>query len=461
MELHHFAIFAIALSMLILAGCVDETQPQENTQNRQTQYCPASCDDGNPCTTDFCADYQCTHTNLDGPQPGCLVFNSDTCTQETCSAGTCILQKQYPECSTDTDCNSGLTCEGAGKCSAKCTNESSQPVPDNGQATQTQQNNGQATQVQSGCPPEHPIQKDYNWKFEGKEYSLTLCYVDVGIDTWRSRDRQRNYANFVDDPYSTASIDLLANDLDRLSSQQGFGEWQKVNFMMAFVQGLPYTSDLVTTGYDNYPRFPYETLYDDGGDCEDTAIMMAALFKKMGYGVILLNPPHHVAVGVKCSPDDFSYPVTYYKYNGQDYCYVETTGENWKIGQLPPAYSGVSVSIIPMYNSHPDMKLDPYKYHYSYDRTNTYVDVTGLKVNNVGTGTAKNVKIYVALQTTDTSKVWDQYTLNAGDIEVDGSYSDSVTNLHAPTGRSFRVQVIVYGDNFNRVESTSGWTTWS
>ncbi|MCX6772562.1 MAG: hypothetical protein NTV88_02210 [Candidatus Micrarchaeota archaeon] len=468
MELHRLTIFAIALSIFLLAGCTGETQQQENTDNWQTQSCPASCDDSNSCTVDFCADYQCIHRNLDGPQPGCMVFYSNSCTQETCSTGICILDYQPPECATDTDCNSGLTCEGAGKCSATCVNESSQPVPDNTPPPPEQQNIdppaqtiNQGTQTQSKCQPEHPLQKDYNWQYGGKDYSLTLCYAEVGIDTWRSRDRQRNYANFVDDPYSAASVDLLSNDLDGLASNEGFSQYQKVNFMIAFVQGLPYTSDLVTTGFDDYPRFPYETLYDNGGDCEDTAILTAALLKKMGYGVILLNPPKHVAVGVKCTPDDFTYPVTYYTYEGQQYCYLETTGENWKIGQIPPAYSGVSVKVIPIYNSHPDMKLDPYKYAYSYDRDNTYVDVTGLKVKNVGTGTAKNVKIYVALQTVDTTKVWDQYTLSAGDISVDGSYSGSVTNLHAPTGQSFRVQVIVYGDNFNKVETASGWFTWS
>jgi hypothetical protein len=67
---------------------------------------------------------------------------------------------------------------------------------------------------------------------------------------------------------------------------------------------LEYTSDLVTEGYDEYPRYPIETLVDKGGDCEDTAILAASIIRGMGYGVVLLvfpktaDSPGHCAVGV-------------------------------------------------------------------------------------------------------------------------------------------------------------------
>ena len=483
MERHRFAIFAIILSILILAGCCGQTQTQENTQNQQenpptavstpseestaanacpagyTRYngaCVADEEYQNISCADSCSNVPNTYGSLESGQ--CLCH---------CNIGykvyqrECISQADYEQLACDTQCKAahhslGLMANDSCEC-ASCEPEYR---PYNGNCI-TDSEYDQIIQSQE-CPSDYPVKKDYSWEYGGKQYTLPLCFPEVGIETWRSRSRERNYANFVDDPYSNKTIELLSNDLERMSSNEGFDQWQKVTFTIAFVQGLPYTSDKVTTGYDNYPRFPYETLYDDGGDCEDTAILAAALLKRMGYGVILLNPPKHMAVGLRCTPDSFSYPVTYYTYQGNDYCYLETAGdESWKIGQLPHEYDGVSVNILPIYSNLPELTLDPYKYHYSYNSYDTYVDVTGIKVTNLGTGTAKNVKIYVALQTADTSKVWDQYTIDAGDISVDGSYSGSVTNLHAPGRHTFRVQVIVYGDNFNKIESTNGWITWS
>lgn len=52
----------IAISFLVLGGCGEE------------KVCPASCDDGNPCTVDSCSEeteYMCTHTPIPGCVPEC------------------------------------------------------------------------------------------------------------------------------------------------------------------------------------------------------------------------------------------------------------------------------------------------------------------------------------------------------------------------------------------------------
>ena len=68
---------------------------------------------------------------------------------------------------------------------------------------------------------------------------------------------------------------------------------------VSFAQNLPYTADDVTTGFDEYPRFPYETLYDNGGDCEDTSILVSAMLRELRYGVALLHFPGHMAVRLR------------------------------------------------------------------------------------------------------------------------------------------------------------------
>jgi hypothetical protein len=137
----------------------------------------------------------------------------------------------------------------------------------------------------------------------------------------------------------------VGNKLHEAASQEGYGAYETISFMLAFVQSLPYTSDSVTTGFDEYPRFPLETLVDNGGDCEDTAILFATLVLIEGYGTVLIHPPNHLAVGVLGSSDIAG---SYYTYNGGRYYYCETTGDGWGIGDLPSEFDGVSAYIYPI-----------------------------------------------------------------------------------------------------------------
>jgi len=123
-------------------------------------------------------------------------------------------------------------------------------------------------------------------------------------------------------------------------------EWTDYNtiwFMQSFVQSFPYKSDDMTTRYDDYPRYPAETIVD-GGDCEDSAILLAALVRKLNHGVALLlfREDAHMAVGVEVDEDfadnwSLPYELTYYTDDdGQMYAYCETTAEGWGFGEKPP-----------------------------------------------------------------------------------------------------------------------------
>ncbi|MEM3399591.1 MAG: hypothetical protein QXP42_02050 [Candidatus Micrarchaeia archaeon] len=67
-----------------------------------TPQCPASCDDANPCTTDYCSEqtgYLCMHQKIDGQQPGCSgKLEGEPCRRRTCSEGTCTIEEIKPCC---------------------------------------------------------------------------------------------------------------------------------------------------------------------------------------------------------------------------------------------------------------------------------------------------------------------------------------------------------------------------
>jgi len=192
-------------------------------------------------------------------------------------------------------------------------------------------------------------ERSFAWDYEGQHWTWDLSIPVVLYDAYRDVPvsvRTRNgpggygYMTTTQDYY----VGLLAQKLDDVAIQMGYDNYDKASFVLAFVQHLPYTSDLVTTGYDEYPRFPIETLVDEGGDCEDVAVLFATLMRLMGYGVVYINPPNHYAVGILGENLRGTY-WTYPQESNQTYYYCETTGVNFKIGQLPPEFSGQSVKI--------------------------------------------------------------------------------------------------------------------
>ncbi len=191
--------------------------------------------------------------------------------------------------------------------------------------------------------------KSFAWEYDGNQWTWDLdipkglydAYREVSVAT-RTRDGLQGYGflTTTKDPYIMAA----AEEFNESANQMGYGSFDQVSFVLAFVQSLPYTSDDVTTGHDEYPRFPIETLVDDGGDCEDTSILFLTIVQILGYDAVYINPPEHFAVGVLGD----NLEGTYYTFKGETYYYCETTGDGFRIGDIPEEYADQEVYIITM-----------------------------------------------------------------------------------------------------------------
>jgi archaellum component FlaC len=194
------------------------------------------------------------------------------------------------------------------------------------------------------------IHRDFHWTYNWIEWRWSL---DIPVDYYiayavvplgeRLREGQRLWGTLVttDDQY----LKGLAGALKSLASQEGYGYYDTANFILAFVQSLPYIPDDVSTPYDEFPKFPLETLIEGGGDCEDTSILYATLLKIVGYDVILVSPPGHMMVGVAEYRDQPLAGGWYVEFNGIRYYLAETTGEGWRIGDAPEEFRGVTVKV--------------------------------------------------------------------------------------------------------------------
>ena len=195
------------------------------------------------------------------------------------------------------------------------------------------------------------VSRQYEWSYDGDSFRLTLPIPKDIYDYYSGMERApiEDYSIYVTHPDDDAELVYpLAAELKRLAVQKGYNSEETVNFAASFVQNLRYRLE-----DEEYPNYPVETLFDKGGDCEDTAILTAALLESMGYDAVLIrfSPPSkgdagHMAVGVAVAGVSGGYSYTY---DGKKYCYLETTSTSWELGDMPPdvlsKYKGKSDAI--------------------------------------------------------------------------------------------------------------------
>jgi len=244
--------------------------------------------------------------------------------------------------------------------------------------------------------------RNYQWDHDGHTYTMTLTLFPEAYEAFRERERSRDYDLFASDYFSKEFIGSITEILSDIAKANGLSDSEIPYFIISFVQNLEYTSDDVTTGFDEYPRFPYETIYDNGGDCEDTSILAASMLKELGYGVVLLLFSDHMAIGVKCTP---TYGQSYYTYLDIEYCYLETTAGNWDIGEVPDDFKGRDAKVVYIMER-PALDIE-FSADYQYDARDVFVDIDMI-ITNLGSEAAENTKIYVALQAPEDDMVWDQ-----------------------------------------------------
>ncbi|TJX14581.1 S-layer homology domain-containing protein [Tissierella creatinini] len=183
---------------------------------------------------------------------------------------------------------------------------------------------------------------DYPLGYWTWSYKLPIP-VDA-VDLYKSIDRADiyGYSYYVTHTEDDEYLNALAQVFINTGEENDFSEWDMLSLVVSFVQSLKYVPDDIGTGYDEYPKFPLETLYDQGGDCEDSSILLASLLRELGYGTVLVATEDHMGVGLKAAEE------ANFTYLGMDFYYIETTDIGWEIGQLPDELDGASISIIPL-----------------------------------------------------------------------------------------------------------------
>ena len=182
----------------------------------------------------------------------------------------------------------------------------------------------------------------FSWYYQGHQ-QLTLPNASALYLYDRSlpREATEDYAVYVFNSLDDAFFTYV---LHRILALCAAGDpIVRLNFIAGFVQALVYRPDSATNASFEYPRYPIETLNEQGGDCEDKAILCAELLYLAGYNVSLLRLPDHMAVGVHLQHLEGYTPFK------DGYYFLESTAEYSPVGQIPSEYQGnVNYTIYPI-----------------------------------------------------------------------------------------------------------------
>jgi hypothetical protein len=295
--------------------------------------------------------------------------------------------------------------------------------------------------------PSGMITRVYEWQYAGDEWTWTLDMPEWAYEYYKGipRPPTRNWSVYVTHPADDSYVEMLVEKIREAAVERGLDEWETVNFAVSFVQSLPYAEDDVTTPYDEYPRYPIETLVDNGGDCEYTSILMAALLHDMGYGVVLLSLPGHMAVGVLGGE---GIQGTYWEHKGGEYFYLETTGKGLAIGELPPEHEGKDArayDIVPV----PMLTHD---WEIVAEGSYTKLIVT---VRNWGTAIAYDVHAYTGFDA-GSDMLWDAQESATFDL-APGYSVTLIVYLTVPRDKHTRLVVQIADDGYAVDTSYSRW----
>ncbi len=171
------------------------------------------------------------------------------------------------------------------------------------------------------------------WEFDGRTYSIGTDVPYSGI--YASLHEYPNIARFnqgiqgqieafhtADDP----TLQAIASELKQMGD--GMDRRTFAEFVLKFVQNVPYITDLESRGSDEFWKFPLETLWDGGGDCEDTTFLYGTLMGICGYRVAFVLFSDHAMSALDLSGSGVRIPV-----DGYGFLLCETTQSSYSLGR--------------------------------------------------------------------------------------------------------------------------------
>ena len=195
------------------------------------------------------------------------------------------------------------------------------------------------------------VTREFSWEYDGGSYTLRLDidYSDVQYaknyytphERTSERPEHERDKTFVtlsySDPNMAGYTEKMVNSLidSYKENHSEIEAYDFLNYILVFTQNIEYRSDFDSTGYDEYWKFPLETVFDRCGDCEDTMLLFVAIahqcrdILEFDYRLSLQLMPDHACAGVIVDT------TTEYQKNPDGFIFGETTATGYDLGEIP------------------------------------------------------------------------------------------------------------------------------
>ncbi len=183
--------------------------------------------------------------------------------------------------------------------------------------------------------PAGKTKRSFTWNHNGQNYTMEVWLNNsVNYKNPEYAPEADYYSKFLITEANDNSINDIAQWFRNTARTQRLNDDQVVGLLASFVQsGIPYNSSTTT------PKFPYQTLLDGSGDCDDKSLLAYKLLDELGYGVALISMPNHMAIGISCAPG--------LSFNNSGFAYLEISGPGkFAVGQMPPERNRSNFSFI-------------------------------------------------------------------------------------------------------------------
>lgn len=190
------------------------------------------------------------------------------------------------------------------------------------------------------------ISVSYDWNavdMDNRSFTLTATINEKHLEYARGKryfDCSTGYDDFrayVEDPVNRMLMKDMAEPFRDIAEEKGWSDEQLISVVVQFVQSLTYEYDIDFNGDSDYTKFPFETILDGRGDCEDSSLLLASLLLELGYDSGYAVFPGHMItiVNTEVNSDEARYC---FENNGDNFFLVETTNPGWEIGEIDPKY---------------------------------------------------------------------------------------------------------------------------
>ena len=208
-------------------------------------------------------------------------------------------------------------------------------------------------EISDGDAPEITFTQHWTAR-DGSDCAVTVTYPAAFYLTLALKGRYYHFGErehyyyhlyYCNEPHSRALLADIAGQITEICEGYDGDTLDLIYEAVHFVESIPYMLDSDSVGFEEYPKYPIETFTDGGGDCEDTAFMVSALLRELGFQTYLLKYPHHLAAGISGIelPD-----AEELLYEDTVVYFIESTGYYKTLGNIPETYQEITPYFIPL-----------------------------------------------------------------------------------------------------------------